>query len=279
MDVIRARVLGFCGGVRRAVTLIEGAAERHAPIYTLHAIVHNEHVMRRLVEKGVRLVDSLAQIPDGATVALTAHGAPTATIAALRLRELEILDATCPIVREAQDVVVANANAHRFSIVYGDREHLEVQGLLSRARGLATAAESLEGLEFPTEGRLAILAQTTKSPQALAVFAESIRGFLDPRTDVIVQDTTCAEPTARYTAARELAATVDAMVVVGSETSANTRNLFAACCESGHPAHFISSPDAIRPDELAGYARIGLTAGASTPDALIDDIEARLRRL
>ena len=202
---------------------------------------------------------SLSQIPDGATVALTAHGAPTATIGALKSRELTILDATCPIVREAQDVVAANAASKRFTIVYGDAEHLEVRGLLSRSKGLAIASESLNGLEFPAEGRLAIIAQTTKSPDALASFADAVRKHLASTADVVVQDTTCPEPTARYAAARDLSATVDAMVVVGSESSANTRNLYAACLESGRPAIFVPSREAIRPSDFASFTRIGLT--------------------
>ena len=131
MEVVRAGVLGFCGGVRRAVAMIEEAADRRGPIYTLHAIVHNEHVMARLRERGVILVDSLAEIPDNASVALTAHGAPLMTIAALRARGLNLIDATCPIVQDAQRTVAENAKAGRFTIIFGDRNHLEVRGLLS----------------------------------------------------------------------------------------------------------------------------------------------------
>lgn len=279
MDVIRANVLGFCGGVRRAVAMVEEAASRLGSIYTLHAIVHNQHVMDRLREIGVILVDSLSQIPDGASVALTAHGTPAPVIAALRARELNLIDTTCPIVSDAQRVVSENAKSKRFTIIYGDRNHLEVRSLLSHAAGNAVATESLDDLEIPFQCNLAVIGQTTKSPEALQAFAENLTSQLSEASDLIVQDTTCEEPVARYRAARELAALVDAIVVVGSPNSANSRNLHAACQESGKLAFFLESAEDIDPSSLAKHTVIGLTAGASTPDWIIDEVELRLRQL
>jgi len=278
MKITRADVLGFCGGVRRAVTMIESAAEL-GPIYALHAIVHNEHVMARLGEQGVILVRSLSEIPDEATVALTAHGATQATLAALQARELSIIDATCPIVRAAQQTVAGNGRSKRFSIIYGDRGHLEVLGLLSRAPGWAVAANHVEGVAFPSRAKLAVLAQTTQSPKCFQAFAEAVSEQIGHDANLLVQDTTCAEPTARYQAAAELSERVDVMAVVGSLTSANTRNLYEICRSNGHPAHFIESADNIDPSVFAPYAHIGLTAGASTPDWVIDSVEERLRQL
>ena len=279
MEVVRASVLGFCGGVRRGVAMIEEAADRCGPIYTLHAIVHNEHVMARLREKGVILVDSLTEIPDNASVALTAHGTPLMTIAALRARGLNFIDATCPIVRDAQRTVAENAKSGRFTIVFGDRDHLEVRGLLSQAVGCAVAAESMDGLELPSESKLAIVGQTTKSPEALQAFAEDLISLLGEATDVIVQDTTCGEPMARYQAVRELANKVDVFVVVGSPTSANTRNLYEICESSELPATFIESAEDINSSVFEQYRCIGLTAGASTPDWVIDAVEQRFCQL
>lgn len=279
MEVVRAGVLGFCGGVRRAVTMIEEAADQCGPIYTLHAIVHNEHVMARLRERGVILVDSLAKIPDNASVALTAHGAPLMTIAALRARGLNLIDATCPIVQDAQRTVAENTKAGRFTVIFGDRNHLEVRGLLSQAIGSAVAAESIDGLELPSESTLAIVGQTTKAPEALQAFAEDLTTLLGEATNVVVQDTTCAEPVARYRAARELAGKADVLVVVGSPTSANTRNLCEICESSGRPTTFIESAEDIDPAEFAQTTCIGLTAGASTPDWLIDSVEQRFHQL
>ena len=280
MEIVRASVLGFCGGVRRAVAMIEDAASQRTPIYTLHAIVHNEHVMGRLKEKGVILVESLAEIPDNATVAITAHGAPQMTIAAIRARGLSLIDATCPIVHDAQETVAENAKSKRFTIIYGDRDHLEVRGLLSRAVGSAVAAESMDDLAFPSNSKLAIVGQTTKSPEELQAFAQNLITLLGTEApSVVVQDTTCGEPAARYQAARELAACVDAVVVVGSPNSANTRNLHAVCQNSGRLTVFLKSAEDIDAFTLGQSTRIGLTAGASTPDWIIDLVETELQQL
>ena len=279
MDVIRANVLGFCGGVRRAVAMLEDAATKLGTIYTLHEIVHNQHVMGKLREVGVVLATSLSEIPDGATVALTAHGAPLQLIAGIHARELDLIDATCPIVADAQRVVAENAQSKRFTIIFGDSQHLEVRGLLSQASVGAVATESVAELIIPSEGKLGLVAQTTKSPEALQAFADDLRMRVGTKTDLIVEDTTCPEPVSRYRAARELAVDVEALVVVGSPTSANTRNLHAVCCESGKPTFFLESADEIDVSTYAAYTRIGLTAGASTPDWVIDLVEERFQQL
>jgi len=279
MEVVRASVLGFCGGVRRAVAMIEDAADRFGTVYTLHEIVHNRHVMEQLRERGVILVNSLSEIPEDASVALTAHGAPLPLIAAIRARGLNLIDATCPIVGDAQRVVAENSASRRFTIIFGDRHHLEVRSLLSQAVGSSVATESVDGLEIPSEERLALVSQTTKSPEALQTFAQDLIARLGVKTNVIVQDTTCSEPVARYRAANELAADVDAIVVVGSPNSANTRNLHAICANSGKPTFFLESAKDIDPSIFQKISYIGLTAGASTPDWVIDAVEQGLRLL
>ena len=279
MDVVRASVLGFCGGVRRAVAMVEDAVERFGTLYTLHEIVHNHHVMERLGDKGVILVNSLSDVPDNAAIAITAHGAPQMTIAAIQARGLILIDTTCPIVREAQHVVAGNLKSLRFTVVFGDRDHLEVRGLLSHAVGSAVAAESISDLELPSNSKLAIVGQTTKSPQGLQAFAQDLVARLAGKTEVIVQDTTCLEPVARYRAAHKLAADVDAMVVVGSPDSANSRNLLAVCQDSGKLAVFLESAEDIDPAALTEATHVGLTAGASTPDWVIDEVEQRLHEL
>ncbi|MBE0634452.1 4-hydroxy-3-methylbut-2-enyl diphosphate reductase [Candidatus Bipolaricaulota bacterium] len=279
MDVIRAEVLGFCGGVRRAVAMIEDAVREAGTIYTLHAIVHNQQVMNRLEASGVIQVASISQTPDDASVAITAHGATKPTIAALQIRGLKLIDTTCPIVRDAQRVLSENATSGRFTIIYGDGNHLEVRGLLSHAPGQAMATQSLNALEVPADRTLAVASQTTKSPEALQAFATNLAAHLSEDVDLLVQDTTCHEPVARYQAARALAARVDAMVIVGSRDSANTGNLKRVCQESGTPAYLVESADEIDAS-LVGQARVlGLTAGASTPDWAIDEVERRLQRL
>jgi (E)-4-hydroxy-3-methyl-but-2-enyl pyrophosphate reductase len=279
MEVVRASVLGFCGGVRRAVAMIEDAADQFGAVYTLHAIVHNHHVMEQLREKGILLVNSLSEIPEGAFVAITAHGAPLPMIAALHARGLNLVDATCPIVRDAQRVVAENSKSRRFTIILGDRDHVEVRGLLSQAVVGAVATETIDGLEIPSDGRLALVAQTTKSPEALQAFARDLIARLGAKADLIVQDTTCQAPVARYRAARELASQVEAIVVVGSPDSANTCNLLTVCQESRKPIVLLESVEDIDSSAFGKISRIGLTAGASTPDWVIDAVERGLRQV
>jgi 4-hydroxy-3-methylbut-2-en-1-yl diphosphate reductase len=279
MDVVRADILGFCWGVRRALERIERALAESKPIYALHAIVHNEVVMADLQARGLVWVSSPSDIPDGATVVVAAHGVPAALLAGLQARDLAILDATCPVVRTAQRTVAENARSGRFTVIYGDREHLEVRGLLSHAGGRAEAAVSIDGLALPAGTPVTVVGQTTRSPENLEAFADELRSALGDGADVIVQDTTCAEPQARYRAVRDLAEHVDALVVVGSPTSANTHNLEEICRSSGRPTCLVDSADAIDPDGFQPGFRIGLTAGTSTPDTAIDAVEDRLRSL
>lgn len=282
MNVIRARVLGFCGGVRTAVAKLEHAAAQYGRVYTLHEIVHNEDVTKRLEEQNVVHVQSMSEIPDDAIVAVTAHGAPISTLAALEARGFKQVDATCPNVRKAQQVVAQNAKQHIFTVIYGTPEHLEVQGLLSHGAGCAVAATGLAGLAFPSAGRIALCAQTTREPGRFRAFAQLLQTQLDDDTRLILQqETICQETVNRYQAARELSARpdIDAIVIVGSANSANTGILQSVCEESGKPAIRVASAMDIEDGAFEQFAVLGLTAGASTPDETIDCVEARLRRI
>ena len=282
MNVIRARVLGFCGGVRTAVAKLEQAAEQYGKVYTLHEIVHNEKVTERLKKKHVIHVKSISDIPDGAVVAITAHGAPLSTIAELEERGFPQIDATCFNVRKAQQIVADNAQQGTFTLIYGAREHLEVQGLLSHGAGRAIAAESLDGLTLPSHGTIALCAQTTREPSRFHAFSQQVKAQLDDETRLLLQqETICQETVNRYQAARELStrADIDVLVVVGSPNSANTAILKSVCEEGGKPTFLLSSADSIDEATFERFTSIGLTAGASTPDEIIDDMESRLRQI
>ena len=277
MQVVRAGVLGFCHGVRHAVELIEEAAARFVTVYSLGPIVHNEHVTARLANLGVRTVGSLDEVPDGGAVAIRAHGAEAEVLDRIAERELSLIDATCPIVRRAQETAAEEAAAGRTVIVFGQSEHPEVRGILSRAgrRGIATeSADLADGLIEPP---LALLAQTTIDPSDFERFAESVKDRFGG--EVVAFDTTCPETVLRYRAARELAGRVDGMVVVGSRTSANTERLAGLCLAAGVPTFHVTSADEIDERQLAGLSSIGLTAGASTPDEIIDAVVKTLESL
>jgi len=279
MTVVMAKVLGFCGGVRRAVQMIESELAEHGPLYTLGAIVHNAHVVDGLAGKGARMVEGLDEVPDGAAVAITAHGAGEEIYAEIERRGLRLVDTTCPIVRKAQETV-ANLVEQGFAVVlYGEAEHPEVRGILSWTRGHGVATQSAD-VEVPDgPSGIAVISQTTKNPDRFAEFAESlVKRFAGRVPEIRIVDTTCPETGRRYQAAQTLATAVDVLFVVGSRTSANTRKLVETCRGTGVPAHHIEAADEIVDEWLAGCEQIGVTAGASTPDALIEEVVARLGR-
>ena len=277
MRVVRAEPLGFCRGVRRAVERVEEAAARYGAVHSLGPIVHNEQVTARLALAGVKVVRSLAEVPDEGAVAITAHGAEAKVLDRIAERSLRLIDVTCPIVRRAQEAAAEAAAAGRTVIVYGDPTHPEVRGILSRAGGRGAALESPDIADASIGPPLAILAQTTADPTGFASFVDAVRTRFGG--DIAVVDTTSPETVRRYRAARELAGQVDGMVVVGSRTSANTVRLFDVCRAAGVPTFRVASADEVDGHELVGLASIGLTAGASTPDAVVDEVLRGLRRL
>jgi len=276
MRVVRVDILGFCHGVRRAVETVEGAAAREGTVYSLGPIVHNEQVIASLASAGVRMATSLDEIPDGATVAITAHGAEAEIFDRIAERGLALIDATCAIVRRAQEAAAEQSAAGRTVVVYGRPSNPEVRGILSRTRGrgMATESPNLDGASI--EPPLALLAQTTADPADFERFAESVRARFSE--EILAIDTTCPETFRRYLAARELADRVDAMIVVGSRTSANTNRLAGVCRAVGLPTFHVAAADETDKLELNGFSSIGLTAGASTPGAVIDEVDQRLQR-
>jgi len=280
MSVIAANVLGFCGGVRRAVRMIETELDEYGPLYTLGAIVHNSHVVADLAARGASLVDGIDAVPADGTVAITAHGAGEEVYTEITRRGLRLVDTTCPIVRHAQERAAGLVEEGFFVVLYGEASHPEVKGILSWTRGQGMATESPD-IQIPTGKKgIAIIAQTTKSPARFAEFAQAIAGrFAGKVPEIRIVDTTCPETGRRYQAAEELASSVDVIFVVGSRSSANTRRLAETCRASGLPTHHIESADEIEAVWLNEGDRFGVTAGASTPDGVIEAVVQRLREI
>jgi len=276
--VTMAKVLGFCGGVRRAVQMIEEELRDHGPLYTLGAIVHNAHVVDGLAAKGAKMVNGLSDVPDGGTVAITAHGAGEEIYEEIERRGLRLVDTTCPIVRKAQETVARLVDEGFAVILYGEAEHQEVRGILSWTRGQGIATQSVDVNIEPGPAGIAAIAQTTKSPRHFSAFEkEIIQRYAGRAPDIKTVDTTCPETGRRYEAARSLAATVDLVLVVGSRTSANTRKLVETVRETGVATYHIESSDEIEEEWIPEGAAVGVTAGASTPDEVIQDVVRALR--
>ncbi|MCX7844235.1 MAG: 4-hydroxy-3-methylbut-2-enyl diphosphate reductase [Candidatus Bipolaricaulota bacterium] len=279
MRVELAEVYGFCPGVRRAVAVVEAHLRERGPLATLGAIVHNAQVVDRLASLGAVSVGSLDEVRTPA-VAITAHGAGPEVFAEIERRGLLLVDTTCPIVRRAQEA------AHRLSeegftvLIYGEAAHPEVQGLVAwtGGRGVATLDPG-EGAR--AEGsRLALISQTTKEAEAFWEFAQAVMRESQGRLrELRALDTTCPETGRRYRAAQDLARRVEAIFVVGSRNSANTRRLAEVVRATGVRTHFIESAEEIRPADLRGHSSVGVTAGASTPDEAVWAVVARLREL
>lgn len=274
-----ARVYGFCPGVRRAVRMVEEHLAREGPLATLGAIVHNARVVETLARKGARVVRDLGEVREPA-VAITAHGAGREVYAEIEGRGLKLVDTTCPIVKRAQEVARELTELGYHVLIYGEEAHPEVRGILSWTEGKGYATLSAEDLPGEVGGRVAIVSQTTKDRGAFWQFArEVIRTLRERLAELRVVDTTCPETGRRYEAAVELAGRVEAIFVVGSRNSANTRRLAETCRATGVRTFFIESADEIRPEWLDGLTSVGITAGASTPDESVAEVVEVLRSL
>ncbi len=279
MRVELAEVFGFCPGVRRAVEMVERHLAEKGPLSTLGAIVHNAQVVEELAQKGARVVESLVHVREGA-VAITAHGAGPEVFAEIQRRALSLVDTTCPIVRRAQEAAREFAETGFFVLIYGEEAHPEVRGLLSWTRGHGKATLNPSDVQEIEGQRIALISQTTKSRPEFWGFVAEVIARLGPKLrEVRVLDTTCPETGRRYQAVQKLAEKVEALVVVGSRNSANTRKLAEVARQTGLPTFHIERAEELRPEWFRGISRVGVTAGASTPDHLVAEVVARLEKL
>lgn len=278
LQIKLATSLGFCFGVRRAIEMVERAAEA-GQIDSLGAVVHNPVVTEHLADRGVTVVPGLEQQSAG-RVAITAHGAGPDVYAQASGAGLELVDTTCPIVAKAQRAARRLVNAGFKVIIYGDEQHPEVRGVLAWTRGRGVVlAHADDPVEIPRR-KVALLSQTTKSQQMFSDFvAQFLSIHIDRVNEVRIINTTCPETEDRYAAARRLADEVEAMIVVGGSSSANTAKLAATCRAAGVETHQIQREDEIDPAWLRDKRVVGVTAGASTPDESVSAVVRRLREL
>lgn len=277
MEILVAENAGLCFGVKRALELVERASEGRAlAVATLGALIHNPQEIARLEARGVRQVDSPEQMSEGVLV-LSAHGVDPAVEEAARARGLEVMDATCPFVRRAHGHIRALAEEGYRVVILGDPGHREVAGLAARAGGRAeivTDAEEAEALPFAP--RYGLVVQTTQRRETLRAVAAALA---DRCQELRVFNTICEATVSRQESARKLAEQVQVMLVVGGRNSANTARLRVICAATGTPTHHIETAAELEADWIAGVARVGVTAGASTPEWIVDEVVARLREL
>ena len=280
MQIYLASPRGFCAGVDRAIEIVERALELFgAPIYVRHEVVHNRFVVNDLRTKGAVFVDELDQVPAGGTVIFSAHGVSRAVQEEAGRRGLRVFDATCPLVTKVHMEVVRYRNSGTECILIGHARHPEVEGTMGQARDGMYLVESVQDvmkLKVRDESNLAYVTQTTLSmddtARIVAALRERFPNIKGPKKDDI-----CYATQNRQDAVKTLAKTVEVMLVVGSPNSSNSNRLREVAEGEGVRAYMIDGPDDIRREWLAGARKIGLTAGASAPEVLVEQVVARLR--
>jgi 4-hydroxy-3-methylbut-2-enyl diphosphate reductase len=282
MKLILAQPRGFCAGVIRAIDIVERALAKHdAPVYVRHEIVHNRYVVEKLKAKGARFVEELANVPAGATTIFSAHGVSRAVEADAAARRLKVLDATCPLVTKVHNQGQRYSNLGRTVILIGHAGHVEVQGTLGRISGpvyLVENRDDVEQLDLPDDTPIAYVTQTTLSVDDTRATIEAIKSRF---SDVIGPETRdiCYATQNRQTAVRQLCKHVEVLLVVGAANSSNSNRLREIGAECGVASYLVADGRDIEPEWLAGKHTIGITAGASAPDVLVDDVIAALAKL
>ena len=273
---------GFCAGVDRAIDVVEMALQVHgAPVYVRHEIVHNRHVVDDLRAKGAVFTDDLADVPQGAVVIFSAHGVSPAVRAEAAERGLRALDATCPLVTKVHLEALRLARQGFSIVLVGHRHHVEVQGTLGEAPEAIVVVESVaeaETLAVPDPDQVAFITQTTLSVDDCRAIVEVLRrrfpGIREPAKGDI-----CYATQNRQNAVKELARRCRTVFVVGAPASSNANRLVEVARNLGARAYLIESPGDIRPEWLEPGASVGVTASASTPEAIVQACVARLREM
>ena len=280
-EIILAEPRGFCAGVERALGMLDALLrDRGTPVYALHAIVHNERVVEGYIARGVVFVEELDDIPRGASVVFSAHGVSPLVEAKAKAMGLNVVDATCSLVKKVHAKAVEFSKAGMEVVLIGHPGHPEIIGTMGCLEGRGHVVETAEDAErlklSPGRGGVACLTQTTLSPEDV----ENVLAVLRRRFNLAPSasgDDICYATRERQRAAKELARRCPVMVVVGSRASSNSNRLREVCAQAGAEAYLVGSAMDIPPGVLASDCRIGVTAGASTPEFVVSEVVERLR--
>lgn len=272
--ILRATHLGMCFGVRDAIALAVEHADA-GPLTILGDLVHNPTVLATLEEKGVAVAHDVADVRTP-TVMVTAHGTSQRTLARTRALGLTVVEATCPLVHVAHRAVAALVRDGYHIVIIGQRDHVEVRGLTGDLDRFDVVLDDDDVLKLEAHPRIGVAAQTTQAVEKVRRLVAHIRRRF-PDADVRFLDTVCKPTKERQTAAIDMARQADVVIVVGGRTSNNTRELVKTCARYCDRVHHVQNEAELRPGWLDGARVVGLTAGTSTPDNVIDAVEARIR--
>ena len=282
MRVILAQPRGFCAGVVRAIDIVERALEKYqAPIYVRHEIVHNRHVVNSLKAKGAIFVEELTEVPDNAHTVFSAHGVAQTVIKAAASRGLPVLDATCPLVTKVHNQAKRYVRQGRTIILIGHAGHPEVEGTIGQIDSptyLVSTEQDVAALDLPLDKPLAYVTQTTLSVNDTKAVIASLKARF---TDIVGPDTSdiCYATQHRQTAVRDMCRMAEVILVVGAKNSSNSNRLCEIGLEEGIPSYLIDDASGLNPAWVEGKTAIGLTAGASAPEELIQEVIEALRKL
>ena len=280
MGVIVAKTAGFCFGVKRAVEKVyEQIGKTDKPIYTYGPIIHNEEVVNDLHEKGVSVIDTMEELADlrDAVVVIRSHGVGKAVYDLLQTNGVEVVDATCPYVKKIHKIVSEQSSAGNQVVIVGNEAHPEVQGIKgwgNRETKVIESIEDFEKLNLSKDKQICIVAQTTFNYNKFQDLVEIIR---EKGYDVESINTICNATEERQTEAKLIAGTVDSMIVIGGSHSSNTQKLFEICKKECENTYYIQTLEDLNVEGLKGSNCVGITAGASTPNNIIEEVQKHVR--
>ena len=274
MRIIRATHLGMCFGVRDAIALALASAEA-GPLTILGDLVHNPTVLGALAARGIAVADDVARVTTH-TLMVTAHGASARTLASTRARGLTVVEATCPLVHVAHRAVAALVRDGYHVVIIGQRDHVEVRGLTGDLDVFDVVLDEQDVLALEERPRIGIAAQTTQSIEKVRHLVALIRGRF-PHSQIRFLDTVCKPTKERQQAAIDLARDSDVVIVIGGQTSNNTRELVKTCGRHCSRVHHVQTQADLNPAWFRDSDAVGITAGTSTPDDIIDAVEERIR--
>lgn len=285
MEVIRAKSAGFCFGVKRAVEKVYEQIGKGQKIYTFGSIIHNEEVVRDLEARGVSVIERIEELKalDEGMVVIRSHGVSKEVYDLLEKKGLECVDATCPFVKRIHDIVEKESGQGKKIVIIGNPGHPEVEGIKGWSSGETEIIESVEQAERFTneeknlsvkEEKICIVSQTTFNYNK---FKELVEIFLKKGYNVSVANTICSATEERQTEARQIASQVENMIVIGGTHSSNTRKLYEICKEECENTYFIQTLDDLRLELPKAASPVGITAGASTPNNIIEEVQNYVR--
>jgi 4-hydroxy-3-methylbut-2-enyl diphosphate reductase len=276
MKIIRATHLGMCFGVRDAIELAESKA-LVAPLTILGELVHNETVLADLRAQGIRLAQKLSDVKTS-NVMITAHGVSEKALESVRKHGLQISEATCPLVHYAHRAVQRLVNEGYYPVIIGKRDHVEVRGITEDLKGFDVVLNEADIEVLNEHARFGIASQTTQPIERVRHLVRCIQQRF-PKSEVRFVDTVCQPTKLRQSAAVDIAKQADAVIVIGGAHSNNTRELVATCSKHCQNVHHVQNANDLHPQWFFEAHTVGITAGTSTPDATIDEVEARIHEL